>query len=171
MRLNYGKLFSDGTRAGLGLELAANSSWFGKGGDIAGYTADLKIWPANSGTDWGVAFICNQELTGKALSSRLHDILAASSNTRAGGVGNQTPSAPDPLVELSRQYEPLARQVAQRYLSQAPTSEVAWQQAKKELVAYPNGPRLVSLLERGDLKGALQLLPSVMLPNGASARR
>ncbi|MEO6724820.1 MAG: serine hydrolase domain-containing protein [Blastocatellia bacterium] len=167
MRQNYGQLFNDGTRAGLGLELADNNSWFGKGGDIFGYTADLKIWPSNSGTDWGVAFICNQQLAGKRLSARLHDILAAT----GGGSGNHSTGAQDPLVELSKQYEPLARQFAARYLSQAPTPEEAWRRAKQELAAYPNGPRLVYVLERGDLAGALQLLPTVVQPNGAPARR
>ncbi len=172
---DYGEIFEDVTRNGLGLEQAMDRSWFGKGGDIAGYTADMKIWPSN-GSSWGVAFICNQENAGKALSGRLHNILASGFNTGgvggASGAGSQSPSTPtDPLVQLSRQYEPLARQLAQRYLSQTPNSEAAWQQAKKELVAYPNGTRLVYLLERGDLKGALQLLPTVMLPNGAPVRR
>jgi CubicO group peptidase (beta-lactamase class C family) len=157
MRESQGVLFNDGTLAGLGLELAGNGSWFGKGGDILGYTADFKIWPSNTGTDWGVAFICNQQFTGRKLTSRLRDVVASASGT------GQTPpeEVHDPLVELAKQYEPLARQFAERYLSQAGTPEDAWRRAKQELAAYPNGPRLVYALERGDLAGALQLLPSV----------
>jgi len=157
MRENNGVLFNDGTLAGLGLELAGNGSWFGKGGDILGYTADFKIWPSNTGTDWGVAFICNQQFTGRKLTSRLREVVASASGT------GQTPpeEVHDPLVELAKQYEPLARQFAERYLSQAGTPEDAWRRAKQELAAYPNGPRLVYALERGDLAGALQLLPSV----------
>jgi CubicO group peptidase (beta-lactamase class C family) len=158
MRQNHGVLFSDGTRAGLGLELAKDGSWFGKGGDILGYTADFKIWPSNTGTDWGVAFICNQQFAGKKLTTRLRDILAAAP---ADAPNTQPREAQDPLVELAKQYEPLARQFAQRYLSQAETPEAAWRQAKRELASYPNGPLLVYLLERGDLANALQLLPSV----------
>lgn len=172
MRQNHGQLFSNGTKAGLGLELAGDGSWFGKGGDIFGYTADLKIWPSNSGDDWGVAFICNQQFAGKQLSSRLHDILVEAANSGiGGGTGHQSPGSQDPLVELSKQYEPLARQFAARYLSQAVTPEEAWRRAKMELAAYPNGPRLVYVLERGDLAGALQLLPTVMQPNGVPARQ
>jgi hypothetical protein len=162
MRTSHGILFkSDGTRAGLGLELAGDSSWFGKGGDILGYTADFKIWPSNIGTDWGVAFICNQKFTGKQLTSRLHNILAASAGDSSAGAGSQRQEVQDPLVELAKQYEPLARQFAERYLSQAETPEDAWRQAKKELASYPNGPLLVYALERGDLASALQLLPTV----------
>lgn len=168
---NYGEIFKGATLNGLGLEQALDRSWYGKGGDIAGYTADMKIWPSN-GTTWGVAFVSNQEKAGKTLTGRLRNLLPITGGFGGvAGAGGQSSSTSNPLVELSRQYEPLARQVAQRYLAQAPTSEAAWQQAKKELVAYPNGTRLVSLLERGDLKGALQLLPSVMLPNGVPARR
>jgi CubicO group peptidase (beta-lactamase class C family) len=158
MRQSYGVLFSDGTRAGLGLELAKDGSWFGKGGDILGYTADFKIWQSNIGTDWGVAFICNQQETGKKLTSSLRDILAAAPT----GPGHTQPGeAHDPLAELAKQYEPLARQFAERYLSRAETPEAAWRQAKRELASYPNGPLLVYLLERGDLASALQLLPLV----------
>jgi CubicO group peptidase (beta-lactamase class C family) len=162
MRNSYGVLFDeeDNIDAGLGLELARYDNWFGKGGDILGYTADFKIWPSNIGTDWGVAFICNQKETGKQLTSRLHNILAQGPGGSSGG-GAQRQEVRDPLVELAKQYEPLARQFAERYLSQAGTPEDAWRRAKQELAAYPNGPRLVYALERGDLAGALQLLPSV----------
>jgi CubicO group peptidase (beta-lactamase class C family) len=161
MRDDNGVLFNNGTRAGLGLELASDGSWFGKGGDILGYTADFKIWPSNFGTDWGVAFICNQQTTGKQLTSRLRDILSQTSGNNTGHAPAPPQDAQDPLVELAKQYEPLARQFAERYLSQGRTPEEAWRQAKKELAAYPNGPRLVIALERGDLAGALQLLPIV----------
>ncbi len=76
MRQDNGNLFNDGTDAGLGLELANDDSWFGKGGDILGYTADFKVWPSQFGTDWGVAFICNQQYTGKELTANLRNIVA-----------------------------------------------------------------------------------------------
>jgi hypothetical protein len=164
MRQDYGQLFGDGTRVGLGLELANGGSWFGKGGDILGYTADFKIWPSNIGTDWGVAFICNQRYAGKQLTSQLHSILASGLGGNTGGEGASR-GATDPLVELARRYEPLARQFAQRYLSQEGTSEEAWRRAKQELATYPNGRRLVTLLERGDLAGALRMLPTVVPAN------
>jgi hypothetical protein len=171
MRQNYGQLFNNGTRAGLGLELASNGSWYGKGGDIFGYTADFKIWPSNFGTDWGVAFICNQQYAGKGLTARLHDILTTTETSGVGGGGAQAQGSQEPLVELAKQYEPLARQFAGRYLSQAQTPEEAWRRAKLELANYPNGTRLISLLERGDLAGALQLLPTVAQPDGSPARK
>ncbi|HEY8458771.1 MAG TPA: serine hydrolase [Blastocatellia bacterium] len=160
MRKSYGVLFGDGTRAGLGLELASNGSWFGKGGDILGYTADFKIWPTNSGPDWGVAFVCNQQLTGKELTSRLRGKLPQSPGGLGGGV-NAPKEANDALVELAKQYEPLARQFAERYLSRAETPEEAWRLAKQELASYPNGALLAYALERGDLATALQLAPLV----------
>jgi len=171
MRKKHGKLFNDGTQTGLGLELAADSTSFGKGGDILGYTADFKVWPSNIGTDWGVAFICNQKYAGKQLTGQLKSLLSASPGGSSGGVNTAQPDAQDPLVELAKQYEPLARQVAQRYLSQSKSPEEAWVRARKELAAYPNGTRLVYALERGDMSGALQLLPSVFQPNGSPARR
>jgi CubicO group peptidase (beta-lactamase class C family) len=161
MAKSHGVLFNDGTRAGLGLELAKDGSWYGKGGDILGYTADFKIWPSNNGTNWGVAFICNQQLTGKKLTTSLHNILAGAPVGGASGANGQPREAHAPLVELAKQYEPLARQFAERYLSQAETPEDAWRQAKRELASYPNGPLLVHALERGDLTGALQLMPLV----------
>ena len=165
MRQDYGQLFNDGTRVGLGLELANGGSWFGKGGDILGYTADFKVWPSNIGTDWGVAFICNQKYAGKQLSSRLHTILASGPGGTTGGGEGASREGPDPLVELTKTYEPLARQFAGRYLSQGETPEEAWRRAKQELVTYPNGRRLVTLLERGDLAGALTMLPTVFPAN------
>jgi CubicO group peptidase (beta-lactamase class C family) len=164
MRLDHGVLFNNGTRTGLGLELAADASWFGKGGDILGYTADFKIWPSNLGIDWGVAFICNQKFTGKGLTSSLRTILAANPGGTSGGVNEQPREVPDPMVELARQYEPLVRDFAGRYLTQG-TPEEAWRRAKQELVTYPNGRLLVTALERGDLAGALRLLPTVVPSN------
>jgi hypothetical protein len=161
MAKSHGVLFNDGTRAGLGLELAKDGSWFGKGGDILGYTADFKIWPSNSGINWGVAFICNQQFTGKKLTTSLRNILAGAPVGGAAGAIGQPREAHDPLVELAKQYEPLARQFAERYLSQAGTPEDAWRQAKRDLASYPNGTLLAYALERGDLVGALQLLPLV----------
>ncbi len=170
MRQDHGELFNNGTRVGLGLELASNGSWFGKGGDILGYTADFRVWPSITGPDWGVAFICNQKYTGKALTSQLREILSSPPGNSTGG-GRQEPEARDPLVELSRQYEPLVRQFAERYLSQAESPERAWQQARKDLAAYPHGPQLLDLLERGDLASALQLLPKVISEKGGPVRR
>lgn len=161
MRESNGELF-DGILSGLGLELGDDGSWFGKGGDILGYTADFKIWPSNTGiaADWGVAFICNQKDTGKSLTSRLHNILDSTPGHGEGGASPAEP--PGPLVQLAKQYEPQVRQFAERYLSRAATPEAAWLQAKRDLAAYPNGPLLIYLLERGDLTAALQLLPSVV---------
>jgi CubicO group peptidase (beta-lactamase class C family) len=161
MRKSHGVLFGNGTRAGLGLELDKDGNWFGKGGDILGYTADFKIWPSSAGTNWGVAFICNQEGTGKGLTTRLRDIVAQTTGGGFGGEDSPPNETHDPLVELAKRYEPFARQFAERYLSQAETPEAAWRQAKRELASYPNGPLLVYALERGDLATALQLLPSV----------
>ena len=166
MRSNNGQLFNDGTRAGLGLELAGDGSWFGKGGDILGYTADFKIWPSNFGTDWGVAFICNQELAGKQLTGRIRSILGSNPGGTSGGT-EQPQQGRSPLVELADQYEPLVRQFAGQYLSQAGTPELAWRRARRDLAALPNGSRLVTALERGDLAGALNLLPSVVQTSGA----
>ena len=162
MRLDHGVLFNNGTRAGLGLELADNGIWFGKGGDILGYTADFRVWPSNLGTDWGVAFVCNQKFTGKGLTSRLHDLLTTNpGGTTGGGVNEQPNEVNDPTVELVEQFEPLVRQFAGRYLSQGATPDEAWRRAKQEILTYPNGRRLVNALERGDLAGALRLLPTV----------
>lgn len=174
MRDDYGNLFTDGTDAGLGLELADDDSWFGKGGDILGYTADFKIWSSPIGTDWGVAFICNQRFTGKQLTGNLKDIVAG---TGAGGQsggqsgeGQQQQVAPDPLVEMAMQYEPLVRQIAGRHLAQSKTPDDAWRRAKKEIGGYPNGSRLIELLERGELASALRLLPEVLFTDGALVR-
>jgi hypothetical protein len=138
MRQNYGQIFSDGTRVGLGLELANGGSWFGKGGDILGYTADFKIWPSNIGTDWGVAFICNQRFAGKRLTSQLHDLLTANPNSGVGGgEQGQQHQVQDPMVELARRYEPLARQFAERYLSQQGTPEVPGAERNRNPITIP----------------------------------
>jgi hypothetical protein len=96
MRQNYGQLFSNGTRAGLGLELAGagGGGWFGKGGDILGYTADMKIWPSsgatwNSPPAWGVAFFCNQRSAGKALTGQLYGVLTGGGSS--GGIQEEAP--------------------------------------------------------------------------------
>ena len=174
MREDYGNLFNDGTDAGLGLELADNDSWFGKGGDILGYTADFKIWSSAIGTDWGVAFICNQRFTGKQLTGNLKDIVAGTGpGGQSGGQtgeGQQQQVAPDPLVEMAKQYEPLVRQIAGRHLAQSKTPDDAWRRAKKEIGGYPNGSRLIELLERGELASALRLLPEVLFTDGALVR-
>jgi hypothetical protein len=165
MRKNHGQLFGNGTRAGLGLELAGpeDSDWFGKGGDILGYTADMKIWPAPwscaacpSSPTWGVAFVCNQQETGKDLTGQLYGVLMGGGSP--GGVQQEAP--PDPMVGLAKLYEPFVRRFAERHLSQSKTPEDAWLGAKQELAAYPNGAKLVEMLERGELAGALQQLPA-----------
>ena len=162
------------TDTGLGLELANDDSWFGKGGDILGYTADFKVWPSQFGTDWGVAFICNQSETGKQLTGNLKSILAGTGpGGQSGGQtgeGQQQQVAPDPLVEMAKQYEPLVRQIAGRHLAQAKTPDDAWRRAKKEIAGYPKGSRLIELLERGELASALRLLPEVLFTDGALVR-
>jgi hypothetical protein len=164
MRQNYGQLFSNGTRAGLGLELAGagGGGWFGNGGDILGYTADMKIWPSsgatwNSPPAWGVAFFCNQRSAGKALTGQLYGVLTGGGSS--GGIQEEAP--PDPMVELAKLYEPFVRQFAERHLAQAKTPEDAWLRAKREIAAYPNGALLADMLERGELAEALQQLPAV----------
>jgi CubicO group peptidase (beta-lactamase class C family) len=176
MRQDHGDLFNDGTDTGLGLELAGDDSWFGKGGDILGYTADFKVWPSQFGTDWGVAFICNQSGTGKQLTGNLKAIVTGtapggqSGGGQQPGEGQQQQVAPDPLVELAKQYEPLVRQIVGRHLAQSKTPDEAWRRAKKELAGYPNGSRLIELLERGELASALRLLPNVVYSDGALVR-
>jgi hypothetical protein len=164
MRKNHGQLFGNGTRAGLGLELAGpeDSDWFGKGGDILGYTADMKIWPSSGATvfsppSWGVAFVCNQKSAGKALTGQLYSVLMGGGSS--GGVQEEAP--PDPLVELAKLYEPFVREFAERHLAQSKTPEDAWLRAKREIAAYPNGTLLVEMVERGELAEALQQLPAV----------
>ncbi|MEP7272161.1 MAG: serine hydrolase domain-containing protein [Acidobacteriota bacterium] len=170
MRQSYGLLFDDGTKVGLGLELAGDGSWFGKGGDILGYTADFKIWPSTLSTDWGVAFVCNQKYAGKGLTSDLHDILASPTPGNSSGGGVQRQEVGDPLVELAKQYEPLLRQSAERYLRQGETPEEAWREAKKDVLSLPNGRQFVEALERGDLASALRLLPKVIVPKKVPTR-
>lgn len=70
MRKDNGLLTPDkginSLRIGMGLELSPKSEprdWYGKGGDIVGYTAGFRIWPADQNQDpanWGVAFMCNR---------------------------------------------------------------------------------------------------------------
>ena len=172
MRQEYGNLFVDGTDVGLGLELADNNSWFGKGGDILGYTADFKVWPSQIGTDWGVAFICNQRFAGKELTGTLRNIVAGTGGPGGHGEGGQGQAQEprDPLVELAKQYEPLVRQTAERYLAQGRTPDDAWRRAKKELAAYPDGRQLIDLLERGELASALRLLPEILYADGKAVR-
>lgn len=179
MRFDYGQLFNDGTRAGLGLELDQHAKWFGKGGDVLGYTADFKIWPSSQGPDWGVAFLCNQTYAGKQLTGQLKEIVSPSIGGQTGGGqaqgGRQSPAqsrqeVSDPLVELAKQYEPLIRQLAQRYMTERTDPAEAWIQIKRDLATYPNATQLIDALERGELSSALRLLPRVAHTDGAPAR-
>ena len=176
MRGNNGILFKkSGTRAGLGLELDANGTWFGKGGDILGYTADMKIWPSASGDSWGVAFLCNQRFAGKSLTGDVHDVLDAGGSPVGGlghGEGGQPQSTPDPTtIELAKRYEPVVRAYAERYLTQSATPDQAWARARQDLSRLPNGARLVEAVERGDFAAALRLLPTIPQANPAAPAR
>jgi hypothetical protein len=96
----------------------------------------------------------------------LHDLLTSNpGGTSGGGINEQPNEVNDPTVELVEQFEPLVRQFAGRYLSQGATPEDAWRRAKQEILTYPNGRKLVNALERGDLTGALKLLPTVVRAN------
>jgi CubicO group peptidase (beta-lactamase class C family) len=173
MREDNGVLFNNGTRVGLGLELDANATWFGKGGDILGYTADMKIWPSVSGESWGVAFMCNQRFAGKSLTGDVHDLLDAGPSV--GGLGRgadaRPQSAPDPaIVALAKRYEPVVRAHAARYLARGDSPEQAWARARQDLARLPNGSRLVQALERGDFEAALRLLPAIPQANTVTTR-
>ena len=174
MRENNGPLF-DETDAGLGLELDANGTWFGKGGDILGYTADMKIWPSASGDSWGVAFMCNQRFAGKSLTGDVHDLLDAGPSG-VGGLGRgadpRPQSAPDPTtIALATHYEPVVRAYAERYLAHGATPDQAWARARQDLARLPNGSRLVEAVERGDFATALRLLPTIPQANSVATSR
>lgn len=164
MRASQGQLFGDGTRAGLGLELspAGSTPWFGKGGDILGYTADLKIWPSNVGTDWGVAFMCNQQGTGKGLTMAVRTALSGGGGGigRAGG-STAPPTASPETIERVKQYEPEVRALAERYLDPNHPTQDAWPALRRSLLELNNGPKVVRAIESGDFATAVRLLPEL----------
>ena len=174
MRATNGPLFGE-VDAGLGLELDANGQWFGKGGDILGYTADMKIWPSANGESWGVAFLCNQRNAGKSLTGDVYDVLAGRSPVggtgRGSGVQPQTQAPPDPTtVTLVKRYEPVVRAYAARYLADGASPEQAWARARRDLARLPNGPQLVQAVERGEFDAALRLLPTMPQANTVTTR-
>ena len=166
MRQSQGKLLSDGTRAGLGLELSANGAapvWFGKGGDVLGYTADFKIFPSSGDPDWGVAFQCNQQETGKGLTLALRNVLGGNGGI-GGSVGVGTaPNTADPAtVELVKRHEAAVRQFAERHLREAGSPERAWASARRELAQKPGGTQFIAAVEGGDYVRAARLLPTLV---------
>jgi CubicO group peptidase (beta-lactamase class C family) len=85
MREDFGPLSpeigDDSIRVGLGLELSGPkevSTWYGKSGHIAGYSAHFRIWPKQDNGDnydWGVAFMCNRSKLGASISNQVRDVL------------------------------------------------------------------------------------------------
>ena len=126
-----------------------------------------------------MAFVCNQKFAGKELTGTLHDILDPPGPGGHGEGGGQTQpnqgrrpqEVRDPLIDLAKQYEPLVRQLAERYLSQGQDPAQAWLRVKKDLAKYPNGAQLIDALERGELASALRLLPRVLYTDGAPVQR
>jgi CubicO group peptidase (beta-lactamase class C family) len=172
----------DGLHIGLGLELSSAPSsgpvigddsdptkvWYGKGGDIQGYTADFKIWPNAVGGSWGVAFMCNRKLVGKGLSNNIHDILVAGAANTTVGTGGAIAGDPPPRwLNTAIAYEPLVRQFAASYLRENPSGERAWASASRELSGLVNGPALIRTLEAGDFESAVRLLPTLRWPDGS----
>ncbi|HSX60737.1 MAG TPA: serine hydrolase domain-containing protein [Tahibacter sp.] len=173
MRTYYAN--SGGLRIGMGLELgsAAQGSWFGKGGNIAGYTSDMKIWPNDVGGSWGVAFLCNQSGTRKGLTNDIHALLTSTTPPIAGGgispgtggplVNDETP----PWLDIAKRYETLVRRMAGSYLDGSETPERAWAAARSELLTLGNGRSLVAALDRGDIATAVTILPTLSWPDGS----
>lgn len=160
MRKSYGQ-YPQGiaAKAGLGLELATDGRWFGKGGGIRGYVADFQVWPrANSANTytWGFAHVCNQGTSNRSLSGLLREIVVPLEDNVDI---DKAPLLPGDSVNPGATFEPLIRRMAEHYLAQAATPEQAWQLAKRDLAQDPVGSRLAALLEAGDVDGALQLLP------------
>ena len=98
MREDFGPLVPEvgdaSVRVGLGLELSGpqeTSTWFGKGGHIAGYSAYFRIWPKEENGDsnsWGVAFMCNRSKMGASISDKVRDALRNSADKiDMGGIG------------------------------------------------------------------------------------
>jgi CubicO group peptidase (beta-lactamase class C family) len=163
---------SGSLRLGLGLELgsAAQGSWFGKGGNIAGYTSDMKIWPNDQGGSWGVAFLCNQTGTRKGLTNDIHAVLTSSVTQPPIGGGKEGPHAnatPPAWLDTAKRYEPLVRRMAGSYLEDGETPERAWALVRRELLTLGNGRSFVAALDRGDFGTAVTLLPSLRWPDGS----
>ncbi|MDZ4813592.1 MAG: serine hydrolase domain-containing protein [Pseudomonadota bacterium] len=153
-------------RMGLGLELAASGSdgWFGKGGNILGYTADFKIWPSAQGPDWGVAFMCNQSFAGPGLTRAIQSTLQGSvpGGVQSGDPGVAPPTASPATISLVKRYESQVRGVAARYLTDAISGERAWTLAKADLTRSSAGRTLVGAIERGDYVGAARAVPAAL---------
>ena len=171
MRTYYAN--SDGHRLGLGLEVgsAAAGGWFGKGGNIAGYTSDMKIWPNDEGGSWGVAFLCNQTYTDQGLTNDIHALLGTTPPPPVGGgFGKEGPRANDtvpPWLDTAKRYEPLVRRMTASYLDGSETPERAWVTARRELLTLGNGSRFVAALDRGDFATAVTILPTLRWPDGS----
>lgn len=164
-----------GMHIGLGLEVSAPSekTWFGKGGDIAGYTSDMKIWPNDEGGSWGVAFLCNQSKTSKNLTGDIHQLLISNlGGVGSGGFNKEQQGAkadsttPDWIATASR-YEPLIRRFAASYLESGESPERAWAIARRELLTLGNGRSFVAALEGGDFQTAVNLLPTLRWADGS----
>jgi CubicO group peptidase (beta-lactamase class C family) len=155
-----------GNRMGLGLELAASGSdgWFGKGGNILGYSADFKIWPSTQGPDWGVAFMCNQKQAGPGLTRAIQRALQGSApgGTQSGDPGVAPPTATPATISLVKRYESQVRNVAARYLTEANGGERAWTLAKADLTRSSAGRTLVDAIERGDYVSAVYAVPAAL---------
>jgi CubicO group peptidase (beta-lactamase class C family) len=170
MRTYYAN--SGSLRLGLGLELgsAQQGSWFGKGGNIAGYTSDMKIWPNDQGGSWGVAFLCNQSGTRKGLTNDIHALLTASTTQPPIGGGKQLPRVSEPTpawLDIAKRYEPLVRRMARSYLENGESPERAWAIARQELMTLGNGRSFVAALDRGDFATAVTMLPTLRWPDGS----
>jgi CubicO group peptidase (beta-lactamase class C family) len=168
MRQSYG--YDGGLHIGLGLELEPDTTpdWFGKGGDILGYTADMKIWPSsltNPGDSWGVAFACNRAGTGKGLTEEIHDVLDGGGvgGVGFGGEGGAAPQEPTGRARaaLVERIEPLVRAVAAAHLRGGDDTHAAWVEARRALATLRNGPAVIAALERGDFAAALRLVPTL----------
>ncbi|AVP98779.1 hypothetical protein C7S18_17025 [Ahniella affigens] len=163
MRQNFGAYPTGiNAKAGLGLELALDGKWFGKGGGIRGYVADVQIWPrANTAATytWGIAHMCNQGTSERGLSKRLRDLLISLEDGTGFGNTPVEPGALETTNDLATTYEPLIRRMAAQYLANAASPEQAWLLAKRDLSRDPTGALIARHLEAGDVDAALALLP------------
>lgn len=173
MRVTYGP-FGD-KRIGLGLELSGTTTdgtWFGKGGNVRGYTADLKVWPNGTGTSLGIATMCNQSDTDNQhnLAVLIHRALTDMQPPFGGGVstGRSRPNGSDSsLADVAKAFEPLVRRYADSYLAEGGSPERAWALARRELLTLGNGRSVVAALDRGDIAGAVRLLPTLRYADGS----
>jgi len=173
MRVDYGP-FGD-KRIGLGLELSATTkdgTWFGKGGNIRGYTADLKVWPNGNGQSLGIATMCNQSGsdTDQNLAILIHRALTGTQPPFGGGLstGRNHPNGSDSsLANVAKAYEPLVRRYADSYLAEGGSPERAWALARRELLTLGNGRSVVAYLDTGDIVNAVRLLPTLRYADGS----